>query len=74
MTCVLLPTAPSPMTGFLLVVDSEKVTDAPITHRGGDENDHFRRSGGACRFVPPLNQKTLTAALPESFLFPNRRF
>lgn len=30
-TCVFLPTAPSPMTGFVIVVDSEKVTDAPLT-------------------------------------------
>lgn len=30
-TAVFLPTAPNPMTGILLVVDSEKVTDAPLT-------------------------------------------
>lgn len=31
MTCVFLPTAPSPMTGFVIVADSNKVTDAPLT-------------------------------------------
>lgn len=58
MTCVLLPTAPSPMTGFLLVVDSEKVTDAPITL---EEAMKMIISGGLVvpgGPVPPLNQKT----------------
>ncbi|HRH99397.1 MAG TPA: DUF502 domain-containing protein, partial [Prosthecobacter sp.] len=65
MTCVLLPTAPSPMTGFLLVVDSEKVTDAPITL---EEAMKMIISGGLvvpAASVAPLNQKNMTAALPE---------
>lgn len=31
MTAVFVPTAPNPMSGLLLIVDSEKVTDAPLT-------------------------------------------
>lgn len=31
MTTVFMPTAPNPMSGLLLVVDSDKVTDAPVT-------------------------------------------
>lgn len=31
MTAVFVPTAPNPMSGLLLIIDSEKVTDAPLT-------------------------------------------
>ena len=31
MTSVFVPTAPNPMSGLLLIVDSEKVTDAPLS-------------------------------------------
>ena len=31
MTCVFMPCAPSPMTGMLLVVENERVSDAPMT-------------------------------------------
>lgn len=31
LTTVFMPTAPNPMSGLLLVVDSDKVTDAPVT-------------------------------------------
>jgi uncharacterized membrane protein len=57
MTCVLLPTAPSPMTGFLLVVDSDKVCDAPITI---EEAMKMIISGGLVAPVgsAPLNHKT----------------
>jgi len=66
MTCVLLPTAPSPMTGFLLVVDSEKVSDAPITI---EEAMKMIISGGLVvpnNTVAPLNKKVVVELLPES--------
>ena len=66
MTCVLLPTAPSPMTGILLVVDSEKVCDAPISI---EDAMKMIISGGLvvpAGPVPPLNQKPLAPPLPES--------
>ncbi len=70
MTCVLLPTAPSPMTGFLLVVDSDKVSDAPITI---EEAMKMIISGGLVvplNSVVPLNQKPVVAPLPESLPVP----
>jgi len=70
MTCVLLPTAPSPMTGILLVVDSEKVSDAPITI---EEAMKMIISGGLVaplNSVVPLNQKPVVAPLPESLPVP----
>ncbi len=70
MTCVLLPTAPSPMTGILLVVDSEKVSDAPITI---EEAMKMIISGGLVvplNSVVPLNQKPAVAPLPESLPVP----
>lgn len=66
MTCVLLPTAPSPMTGFLLVVDSEKISDAPITI---EEAMKMIISGGLVvpnTTVAPLNKKVAAEPLPES--------
>lgn len=65
LTCVLLPTAPSPMTGFLLVVDSDKVSDAPITI---EEAMKMIISGGLVvptSPVPPLNQKVVVEDVPE---------
>ncbi len=70
MTCVLLPTAPSPMTGILLVVDSEKVTDAPITI---EDAMKMIISGGLVvpvKTMVPLNQKPVAAPLPESLPVP----
>jgi len=70
MTCVLLPTAPSPMTGILLVVDSDKVSDAPITI---EEAMKMIISGGLVaplNSVVPLNQKPAVAPLPESVPVP----
>ncbi|WP_395739051.1 DUF502 domain-containing protein [Prosthecobacter sp.] len=64
-TCVLLPTAPSPMTGILLVVDSEKITDAPITI---EEAMKMIISGGLVsppNAVVPLNQKPVATPAPE---------
>lgn len=68
-TCVLIPTAPSPMTGILVVVDSEKVSDAPITI---EEAMKMIISGGLVvpsNSVPPLNQRP-TPPLPESLPVP----
>ncbi|MFN0080322.1 MAG: DUF502 domain-containing protein [Prosthecobacter sp.] len=70
MTCVLLPTAPSPMTGILLVVDSEKISDAPITI---EEAMKMIISGGLVaplNAVVPLNQRPVVAPLPESLPVP----
>ncbi len=64
MTSVFLPTAPNPMTGLLLVVDSEKVTDAAMTL---EEATKMIFSGGLLppsNAVPPLNQRPVDAALP----------
>lgn len=74
MTCVLLPTAPSPMTGILLVVDSDKITDAPITI---EEAMKMIISGGLVsplNAVAPLNQKPPGAPLPEQLPVPEPVF
>jgi uncharacterized membrane protein len=74
MTCVLLPTAPSPMTGILLVVDSEKITDAPITI---EEAMKMIISGGLVsplNAVAPLNQKPPVTPLPEQLPVPEPEF
>ncbi len=74
MTCVLLPTAPSPMTGFLLVVDSDKITDAPITI---EEAMKMIISGGLVspiNAVAPLNQKLPTTLTPEPVPEPEPAF
>lgn len=74
MTCVLLPTAPSPMTGILLVVDSDKITDAPITI---EEAMKMIISGGLVsppNAVAPLNQKPPAAPLPEQLPVPEPEF
>lgn len=66
MTCVLLPTAPSPMTGILLVVDSDKITDAPITI---EEAMKMIISGGLVsplNAAAPLNQKPPALPVPEA--------
>lgn len=68
-TCVLLPTAPSPMTGILIVVDSDKVSDAPISI---EEAMKMIISGGLvvpADSVPPLNQRP-GPPLPESLPVP----
>ncbi len=74
LTCVLLPTAPSPMTGFLLVVDSDKITDAPITI---EEAMKMIISGGLVsplNGLAPLNQKPPAAPLPEQLPVPEPEF
>jgi uncharacterized membrane protein len=65
MTCVLVPTSPSPMTAILLIVDSEKVTDAPISV---EDSMKMILSGGLVgpqTQVPPLNQKPTSPAPVE---------
>ncbi len=57
MTSVFLPTAPNPMTGLLLVVDSEKVTDAALSL---EDATKLIFSGGLIvpeSPVTPLNQR-----------------
>ena len=74
MTCVLLPTAPSPLTGILLVVDSDKITDAPITI---EDAMKMIISGGLVsplNAVAPLNQKPVAAPLPETLAVPEPVF
>ncbi len=74
MTCVLLPTAPSPMTGILLVVDSDKITDAPITI---EEAMKMIISGGLVsplNLVAPLNQRPPVTPLPEQLPVPEPEF
>jgi uncharacterized membrane protein len=74
MTCVLLPTAPSPMTGILLVVDSDKITDAPITI---EEAMKMIISGGLVsplNAVAPLNQKPPATLTPETLPVPEPAF
>ncbi|MBL9132845.1 MAG: DUF502 domain-containing protein [Verrucomicrobiaceae bacterium] len=65
MTCVLVPTSPSPMTAILLIVDTDKITDAPISI---EDSMKLILSGGLVgpqTSVPPLNQKpTPQAATP----------
>jgi uncharacterized membrane protein len=55
MTAVFVPTAPNPMSGLLLIVDSEKVTDAPLTV---EDSMKLIFSGGLVvpeSTTPPLN-------------------
>ena len=66
MTSVLVPTSPSPMTALLLVVDSDKITDAGISM---EDAMKLILSGGLVgpqATVPPLNQKNAAAAIPET--------
>lgn len=68
MTSVLVPTSPSPMTALLLVVDTDKITDAGISM---EDAMKLILSGGLVgpqQSVPPLNQKpsSIAAAIPES--------
>ncbi|MBK8035884.1 MAG: DUF502 domain-containing protein [Verrucomicrobiaceae bacterium] len=65
MTCVLVPTSPSPMTAILLIVDTDKITDAPISI---EDSMKMILSGGLVgpqTMVTPLNQRPAVAATPE---------
>jgi uncharacterized membrane protein len=69
MTAVFIPTAPNPMTGLLLIVDSEKVTDAPLNI---EDAMKLIFSGGLLvpeSGVAPLNQRP-TASTAEDSLPP----
>lgn len=68
MTTVFVPTAPNPMSGILLMVDSEKVTDAPFSM---EEATKMIFSGGLV--VPeasaaPLNQRPAPLPFPPPVL------
>ncbi len=56
MTCVFMPCAPSPMTGMLLVVEDERVSDAPMTM---EEAMKMIFSGGL------VGPESTTAPLPK---------
>ncbi|MDB6116468.1 MAG: hypothetical protein JWO08_249, partial [Verrucomicrobiaceae bacterium] len=61
MTCVFLPCAPSPMTGLLLVVEDERISDAPMTM---EEAMKMIFSGGL------VGPESLTAPLPKPAVQP----
>ncbi len=67
MTSVFLPTAPSPMTGLLLIVDSERITDAPLSMEDSMKMIFSGGLVGPGNSAPPLNQKPpTTPPLPEA--------
>lgn len=64
MTTIFVPTVPNPMSGILLVVDSEKVTDAPFTL---EEASKLILSGGLLvpeASIAPLNQRPTSLPVP----------
>ena len=75
MTCVFMPCAPSPMTGMLLVVENERVSDAPMTM---EEAMKMIFSGGLVgpesaaaplpspATKPPTSTRDLPAGLPTA--------
>lgn len=68
LTSVFIPTTPNPTTGLLLVVDSEKITDAPISI---EDAMKLIFSGGLLvpdAGIAPLNQRPLVPSndLPQS--------
>lgn len=70
MTAVFVPTAPNPMTGLLLIVDSEKVTDAPLSI---EDSMKLIFSGGLLvpkEGVAPLNQRPPMPVVEESLTAP----
>lgn len=75
MTCVFLPCAPSPMTGMLLVVENERVSDAPMTMEeamkmifsGGLVGPESAASPIASPLPkPPTSTRDLPAGLPTA--------
>jgi len=65
MTCVLVPTSPSPMTAILLIVDTDKITDAPISI---EDSMKMILSGGLVgpqTTLPPLNPLAPNNPAPE---------
>lgn len=70
LTSVFIPTAPNPMTGLLLIVDSEKVTDAPLSI---EDSMKLIFSGGLLvpkEGVTPLNQRQPMPVVEESVTAP----
>lgn len=70
MTAVFVPTAPNPMSGLLLIVDSEKVTDAPLSI---EDAMKLIFSGGLVVpevGVAPLNQRPVGLAAEEALPTP----
>jgi uncharacterized membrane protein len=62
MTSVFVPTTPNPTTGLLLIVDSEKITDAPLTI---EDAMKMIFSGGLLvpdTGITPLNQRPQVAS------------
>jgi uncharacterized membrane protein len=70
MTAVFIPTAPNPMSGLLLIVDSEKVTDAPLNI---EDAMKLIFSGGLLvpeTGIPPLNQRPVVQTGEEALAVP----
>jgi uncharacterized membrane protein len=71
MTAVFIPTAPNPMSGLLLIVDSEKVTDAPLNI---EDAMKLIFSGGLLvpeTGIPPLNQRPVVPTGEEALPLPD---
>lgn len=66
MTSVYLPTSPSPMTGFVLVVDSDKVTDAPMSMEDGMKMVFSGGLVGPTTAAQPLNKKAALSTAEEA--------
>ena len=80
MTCIFLPTAPSPMTGLLLIVENARVHDAPMSIEEamkmifsgglvGPDSDGVPRSDNSpppASPEPPSPGETLPAGLPTA--------
>jgi uncharacterized membrane protein len=68
LTSVFIPTTPNPTTGLLLIVDSEKLTDAPLSI---EDAMKLIFSGGLLvpdMGITPLNQRPSTPSVDESVL------
>lgn len=63
-TTVFVPTVPNPMSGILLVVDAEKVTDAPISLEDSMKLVFSAGLVGPQTLLPPLNQRPV-APIPN---------
>jgi hypothetical protein len=66
LTSVFIPTTPNPTTGLLLVVDSEKITDAPLSI---EDAMKLIFSGGLLvpdAGIAPLNQRPLVTPIEDS--------
>ena len=68
LTSVFIPTTPNPTTGLLLVVDSEKVTDAPLSMEDAMKLVFSGGLIGPDAGIAPLNQRPLvqSSELPQT--------